>query len=83
MTRQGGVTFPEGMLIFVAPGVAPTNGGYVLAQLGDDVTFRQYVADGNGRALVPLNVKYPVQQLDGRWHLLGTVVDAKWPKGVF
>ena len=83
MTRSGGVSFPEGMLVLVAPGVEPVSGQYIVAKIGNDVTFKQYVVDAGVRILRPLNSAYPTQVMDEKWQLVGTVMDAKWPKGVF
>ena len=83
MNRSSGVSFPEGMLILVHPLVEPVSGQFVVAKVDSDVTFKQYVVDAGVRLLKPLNPAYPVQVMDNRWQLVGTVVDAKWPRSAF
>lgn len=83
MNRSSGVSFPEGMLILVHPLVEPVSGQFVVAKVDSDVTFKQYVVDAGVRLLKPLNPAYPVQVMDSRWQLVGTVVDAKWPRSAF
>lgn len=83
MTRSGSTSFPEGMIVLVAPGVEPRSGQFIVAKLGNDVTFKQFVVDAGLRYLKPLNSAFQQQVMDEKWQLVGTVVDAKWPKGVF
>lgn len=83
MTRAGGVSLPEGMIVLVAPGIEPRSGQVIVAKIGNEVTLKQFVIDGDARLLRPFNPSYPVQIMDARWQLVGTVIDAKWPKGVF
>lgn len=83
MTRQNGVSFPEGMLILVAPQVEPRSGQFIVAKLDDSVTFKQYIEDAGVKFLKPLNTEYKQQEMRNEWQLVGTVVDAKWPKSIF
>lgn len=83
MTTAGGVSFPDGMLVLVAPDEQPESGRYIVAKIGNDVTFKQYVVDAGVRYLKPLNPAFQLQVMDDRWHVVGTVVDAKWPKSIF
>lgn len=83
MTRSGGISFPEGMIVLVAPGIDPRSGQFIVAKVGNDVTFKQYVVDAGVRYLKPLNAAFQQQVMDDRWQLVGTVIDAKWPKSAF
>lgn len=83
MTRSSGISFPEGMIVLVSPCVEPTSGKFIVAKIGNDVTFKQYVVDAGVRYLKPLNPSFQQQIMDDRWQLVGAVIDAKWPKSIF
>lgn len=87
MTSPTMPTFPEGMLILVAPGVMPENGQFVVAKIvgGDthEATFKQFIRDAGRSYLKPLNPAFPTIPLDDGWTIVGTVVDAKMPKSIF
>lgn len=85
MTSPSGISFPEGMLILVAPSVNPESGQFVIARLKEtgESTFRQLREDAGHRFLRPLNPAYPTQQVDERWELVGTVLAAKYPETIF
>jgi len=85
MTAPSGITFPEGMLILVSPDIAPEDGQFVVARLkgSTDGTFRQLRVDAGAKFLQALNTAYPVERLDDRWEIAGTVVSAKYPDTLF
>lgn len=83
MTSSTGLSLNEGMLVLVAPGIEPRSGQVIVAKLGEDVTLKQYVVDAGLRLLRPFNPAYPTQVMDEKWQLVGTVVDAKWPRSAF
>lgn len=83
MTAIGGVSFPQGMLVLVAPELEPESGQFIVAKISNDVTFKQYIVDAGVRYLKPLNPSYQQQVMDDRWRVVGTVLDAKWPKSIF
>lgn len=83
MTTGAGVSFPQGMLVLVSPEDMPVSGQFIVAKIGNDVTFKQYVIDAGVRYLKPLNAAYQQQVMDDRWTVVGTVIDAKWPKSIF
>lgn len=85
MTSQGGVSFPEGMLILVAPDIEPRSGQYVVARMLDsnEATFKQLIRDAGDFYLKPLNPAYPTKMMDDAWVIVGTVVDGKLPKSTF
>ncbi|ASN68666.1 hypothetical protein 3S11_42 [uncultured Caudovirales phage] len=85
MTANVGTTFPEGVLILVAPDVEPMNGQYVVARMKatHETTFKQFVKDAGQMFLKPLNTSFPTLEVDDTWEIVGTVVDAKWPRSTF
>lgn len=84
MTSHNGMSFPEGMVILVAPGFDVENGQYVVAKMVDtnEATFKQLVRDSGRAFLKPLNPSFPTVEVDGEWLIVGKVVDAKWPRSV-
>lgn len=84
MTSISGLSFPEGMLILVAPGCDVESGQYVVARLTDsnEATFKQFIRDSGRAFLKPLNPAFPMTEIDDSWSFVGRVVDAKWPKGL-
>jgi SOS-response transcriptional repressor LexA len=84
MTSTNGMSFPEGMVILVAPGFDVENGQYVVAKMVDtnEATFKQFVWDSGRAYLKPLNSAFPTVEVDGEWLIVGKVVDAKWPRSV-
>ena len=82
MTSPAGVSFMEGMLILVAPGIEPENGSFVVAKMiaTNEATFKQYIWDSGKAFLKPLNSAFPTVEMDDTWELVGKVVDAKWPR---
>lgn len=85
MTAPFGTTFPEGVLILVAPDIEPMNGQYVVARTkaNHETTFKQFVMDAGQMFLKPLNPAFPTLEVDDTWEIVGTVVDAKWPRSTF
>lgn len=51
--------FTSGCIIIVDPTGRATDGCYVLAEISDDMLFRQLRQNTNGWSLVPLNKRYP------------------------
>jgi len=78
------MSFPEGMVILVAPGFDVESGQYVVAKMVDtnEATFKQFVWDSGRAYLKPLNSAFPTVEVDGEWLIVGKVVDAKWPRSV-
>ncbi|MCY1285236.1 hypothetical protein D9M70_341640 [compost metagenome] len=85
MVSPSGVSFPEGLLILVAPSMKAEDGQYVIARLKDtgETAFRQLRRDAGLEFLRPLNPAYPTIQLDDRWEIVSTVVGAKYPETIF
>ncbi len=85
MTSQSGISFPEGVLILVAPDIEPRPGQYVVARMIDsnEATFKQLVRDAGDFYLTPLNPAFPAKKMDDTWEIVGTVVDGKMPKSAF
>ena len=65
--------FPAGTLLIVEPGLEPRDGDYVIAGVGQEATFRQYVVDGGESYLKPSNARYPMRSL-GDMPVQGVVV---------
>lgn len=85
MTSPSGTSFPDGMLILVAPDIEPRAGQFVVARMTDsnEATFKQLVRDAGDFFLTPLNTTFPAKRMDESWEIVGTVVDAKLPKSTF
>lgn len=85
MTSASGTSFPEGMLILVAPDIEPRSGQYVVARMLDsnEATFKQLIRDAGDFYLKPLNPAYPTKMMDDTWVIVGTVIDGKMPKSAF
>jgi len=58
---HGGKSYPGGCLIFCDPEAAVTSGDCVVAQLKgeDQVTFKQFIQEGQRKFLRPLNQSFP------------------------
>ncbi|GJB82483.1 LexA family protein [Pseudomonas sp. s4] len=84
MTSPSGMSFPEGMVILVAPGFDVESSQFVVAKMIDtnEATFKQFIWDSGRAFLKPLNPSFPTVEMDGEWVLVGRVVDAKWPRSV-
>ncbi|MCA4076438.1 helix-turn-helix domain-containing protein [Pseudomonas kurunegalensis] len=82
MTSSNGMSFPEGMVILVAPGFDVESSQFVVAKMVDtnEATFKQFIWDSGRAFLKPLNPSFPTVEMDGEWVLVGRVVDAKWPR---
>ncbi|MCO7055129.1 LexA family protein [Pseudomonas juntendi] len=82
MTSPSGMSFPEGMVILVAPGFDVESSQFVVAKMTDtnEATFKQFIWDSGRAFLKPLNPSFPTVEMDGEWVLVGRVVDAKWPR---
>lgn len=79
-------SFPDGILVLVAPGIEPLHGSFVVARLLDsnnEATFKQLIRDANRLYLSPLNPAFPTIELNETWAIDGTVIDAKWPQQIF
>lgn len=82
MTSPNGMSFPEGMVILVAPGFDVESGQFVVAKMieSNEATFKQFIWDSGRAYLKPLNPAFPTVEVDGEWLIVGRVVDAKWPR---
>lgn len=82
MTSSNGMSFPEGMVILVAPGFDVESSQFVVAKMVDsnEATFKQFIWDSGRAFLKPLNPSFPTVEMDDEWVLVGRVVDAKWPR---
>lgn len=69
MTSPVGTSFPEGMLILVAPDMEPRSGQFVVARMADtnEATFKQLIKDAGELFLKPLNPAYPITQVTPNW----------------
>lgn len=85
MTSPVAPSFPEGVLILVAPDIEPRSGQFVVARLIDsnEATFKQLIKDAGETFLKPLNPAYPITPMQQNWEIVGTVVDGKMPKSIF
>lgn len=88
MAAPSGMTFPEGVLILVSPDITPEDGQFVVAKLKGSIngTFRQLRVDAGTQFLRRLNPAYPFDPVDpvnDRWEIVGTVVGAQYPNTLF
>ena len=79
MTSPIGVSVPEGSMILVDPGLAPSPGDFVVAKLADTnkATFKKLVEDSGEWFLRPLNAAYPTRQLPRDARIVGVVVETR------
>jgi SOS-response transcriptional repressor LexA len=70
-------SFPDGTIIAVDPRRKPKSGEYAVFRFNntDEATFKQFIADGPKRVLLPLNPSYPVIELTADAQLVGTVFE--------
>ncbi|MCP5406917.1 MAG: S24 family peptidase [Chromatiaceae bacterium] len=68
--------FPKHCIIVIEPAEVCATGAYVIATIGDERWFRQYVKDaGGGQKLMAVNPEYPEIPLEnGRFKIEGVVV---------
>lgn len=68
--------FTEGDILIVDPAVAPEHKRFVIVKLPDDpvATFKQLIVDCGRRYLKPLNVRYPMIELNENAVICGVVV---------
>lgn len=75
-------SYPEGVIIFVDPDKAITNGCRVIAKLpnSNEATFKEYREDGGKRYLKPLNPQYQIYEITGETMLCGVVIGKYEPE---
>lgn len=75
MTAAHGLSYPEGVIVFVDPDAPVTNGCRVIAKLpsSDAATFKVYAEDAGQRFLKPLNPQYPTIPMTPDMQLCGVV----------
>jgi len=66
--------FLDGHVIVLDPGMAPTHGAFVVAEVDGETIFRQFWMDEGRAVLRALNDEYPVIALGGEHRVLGVVV---------
>ena len=66
--------FPEGCVIIIDPGHAPSDGSYVVVEFAGDIFFRQLLFEGARRFLQPLNPNYGGFALTPPYTIRGGVV---------
>ncbi|BBV03974.1 repressor [Providencia rettgeri] len=77
MTSSSGLSIPEGMVILVDPNVEAVSGKLVVAKVGNEATFKQYIVDAGSHYLKPLNSQYRMTPINGNCKIIGVVVDAR------
>lgn len=82
MTAPHGLSYPEGIIIFVDPDYPVTNGCRVIAKLphADEATFKVYSEDAGQKFLKPLNPQYPTIPITPDMRLCGVVRGAYRPE---
>lgn len=78
-------SFPEGILILVDPAQAENvrPGDFCVAQIDDEVTFKQYQFYAGRPQLEPLNPRYDIIPARNGFRILGKVITAQWPDETF
>lgn len=79
MTSPSPPSIPEGHLILVDTGLAPTPGDLVVAKLDNEnsATFKRLVSDAGQWYLKPLNPSYRTIPINGNCRIIGVVKEAK------
>lgn len=82
MTATYGRSYPEGIIIYVDPDAAVTNGCRVIAKLPDtdEATFKVYAEDAGQRFLKPMNPQYPTITMTPDMMICGVVRGSYWPE---
>lgn len=82
MTAPHGLSYPEGIIIFVDPDYPVTNGCRVIAKLphAEEATFKMYSEDAGQKFLKPLNPQYPTIPITPDMRLCGVVRGAYRPE---
>lgn len=66
--------FADGHVIIVDPAMPPSNGAFVVIDVGGETTFRQFVVDGGRKFVKPLNPRYATVEIIGEYRVRGVVV---------
>ena len=71
MTSSNGMSFPEGMVILVAPGFDVESSQFVVAKMVDtnEATFKQFIWDSGRAFLKPLNPSFPTVEMLSLIHI--------------
>lgn len=75
MTAPYGLSYPEGVIIYVDPDTPVTNGCRVIAKIpgSEEATFKVYSEDAGQRFLKPLNPQYPTITMTPDMQICGVV----------
>ncbi len=65
--------FKSGDIIVIEPDMTPEAGDYVIAQVGDGVTFKKLVQDAGKFYLMPLNKQYDKLAVTGNVKIIGVI----------
>ena len=80
----GKPSFPEGMLILVAPEEEVEFGDFCVARLlNDEFTFKRLIRDGGIEYLEPLNPRFDLIPINGNCTIIGKVIKSQWPDDTF
>ncbi len=74
ISSQGGKSYPEGTIIVVDPDIEPAPGKKVIARYGNDMTFKELVADAGQWWLKPLNPQYPMLPVKEDVHICAVLI---------
>ena len=66
--------FPEKCIIVIEPSHVCASGAFVIASVGEERWFRQFVTDNSGNRLVALKDGYPDVILDGTEYKIEGVI---------
>ena len=73
MSAPSGKSFPDGSLLIVDPDAVAGDGSFILAQIGNDIAFKQLVSDAGSYILRPLNPQYPARPMPDNATIIGVV----------
>lgn len=73
-SRDGGRSYPDGMVLIVDPDKLPESGNRVIARIaGDELTFKELVRDAGEWYLKPINPQYRTVPLSDETVIVGVV----------
>ncbi len=73
--------FNEGEIIVIQPGLAVSDGAYVVAKHNDEYTFRQLIRRDDKWFLHALNENYPTEEFSDLNNIRGVITEKKIPGG--
>ncbi len=73
MESPQGDSFSSGCTIVIDPSLTPINHDYVIAHINNAPTFKQLIIDSGKQFLKPLNLRYPLTEMQDSIKIIGVV----------